>query len=31
MQILKDIKIRKCDEELICHIQKSLYKLKQSA
>ena len=31
MWISKDIKIRKCDEELICHIQKSLYELKQSA
>ena len=31
MWISKDIKVRKCDEELIYHIQKSLYELKQSA
>ena len=31
MWILTDIKVRKCDEELIYHIQKSLYRLKQSA
>ena len=28
MQILKDIKVRKCDKKLVCHIQKSLLELK---